>query len=438
MDLAVAHPRVAGRRALEPVVVEGRCDFGVAGGAVGVAHEAALLCLDVVAPAHGHVLGAVGDVSGAVLVVLGLVEGGEGAVVHPDAVAFLHRNGVCAVVGLGLAEIDVAYDDVGRADAEDADAVHHEAVGADDAEVGDFLDVEPGVRLAEIPSVVRVESAAEPDGDGGAVALLFALRTGQEPGLECSAVVEVEDVGAACSRASGHACAIAAEGVYGHVARRRRVGAVEFPGRVFRVGVVWIVRVRIVGIVGVIRIVRVVGVVGVVRVVWIVGVVGVVRIVWIVRIVRVVGIVGLLRRFLDHLHRRLLVAALDGHACGPVLVRPVRAGGHGDLVRAGLALVRTHGEPVRIGTCSPLQCGSELHRRGGLSRRKRDVVCVGELDIRLDFRFRRLVGLRLLLAVAGEKRQRSRNGCEVFQIIKTHSHLFPGMSVIMSVLSWCR
>lgn len=135
MDLAVAHPRVAGRRALEPVVVEGRGDFGVAGGAVGVAHEAAFLRLDVVAPAHGHVLGAVGDVSGAVLVVLGLVEGCEGAMVHPDAVAFLHRNGVCAVVGLGLAEIDVAYDDVGRADAEDADAVHHEAVGADDAEV---------------------------------------------------------------------------------------------------------------------------------------------------------------------------------------------------------------------------------------------------------------------------------------------------------------
>ena len=133
MNLAETHAGVAAAGAFEPVVVEGGGYLGVAGLAVGVAHKAGFLRLDVAAPAYGNVLGTVSDVGGAVLVVLGLVEGGEGAVIYPDAVTFLHGDGIGAVAGLGLLEVDVADNDVVCAHAEDAYLVHHEAVCAYEA-----------------------------------------------------------------------------------------------------------------------------------------------------------------------------------------------------------------------------------------------------------------------------------------------------------------
>ena len=152
--------------------------------------------------------------------------------VHPHAFALLHRHGVGAVVGLRLPEIDVPDDDVVRADAEDANPVHHEGVGAVEAQVGDVLDVEPGMGLGEIAAVLRSESAAEPDGYGRMVALLLGLGPVQEPGLEGLAVVEMEDVGRGSRVAAGHARGVAVEMVQRHRPGLGRVRALELALRI--------------------------------------------------------------------------------------------------------------------------------------------------------------------------------------------------------------
>ena len=215
------HTRVAAAGALEPVVVEGGGNGHVAALAVGVAHQAALLGLDVPAPAYGHVLGTMGDVGGAVLVVLGLVERGKGAVVHPNAVAVLHGNGIGPVIGLRLLEVDVADDNVVGADAENANLVHHKGIRADKAEVAHVLDVEPGVGLGEVAAVVTLERAAEPDDGGRVGAFLLVLGALQEPGLKGLAVIEVQHL-AATPLTAGHAGALAHQGSLIHSAHGRR------------------------------------------------------------------------------------------------------------------------------------------------------------------------------------------------------------------------
>ena len=171
-----------------------------------------------------------GGIGRAVLVVLGLVEGGEGAVVHPHVLALLHGHGIRAVVGLRLPEVDVPDDDVARADEEHADPVHHEAVGAVDAQVGDFLDVEPGMGLGEVTAVSRTESTAEPDGYGRMIPLLLLLGAVEQPGLEGLAVVEMEDVVGRRGVTAGHIrrLGIAGHAVERHLAGLGRIRAHEF------------------------------------------------------------------------------------------------------------------------------------------------------------------------------------------------------------------
>ena len=144
--------------------------------------------------------------------------------VHPHSVAFLHRHGIGAVVGLGLLEVDVSYDDIVCAYAEDAYAVHHKAVRAYEAEVAHVLDVEPGMCLGEVPAVIGLESAAEPYCHGAVVPLLLALGTGEEPRLQGLAVVEVKNLSAFTT---GHVLGIAAELVHRYGANCGRRGTLQ-------------------------------------------------------------------------------------------------------------------------------------------------------------------------------------------------------------------
>ena len=141
--------------------------------------------------------------------------------VHPNAIAFLHGNGIGPVIGLGLPEVDVADDDILGPDAENTNLVHHKIIRADKGEVAYILDVEPRVGVGEVSAIVTLEGAAEPDDGGRVGAFLLILGALQEPSLEGLAVIEVQHL-AATPLTTGHAGAIAHQGRLVHRSHGRR------------------------------------------------------------------------------------------------------------------------------------------------------------------------------------------------------------------------